>query len=225
MMSIEISELNALNEALGVTVLRPGDNYYPAGVTGTLYARGDVSLLANLDTNGVTVSGARASTGYGEHVTMELVTGLVQRGLTIVTGAGYGVEGMALRAALANESKPVVVLAGGVDRYYPSGHDTLLARVLEAGGVIASLAETGSSPTKWRFLEAGTLKGQLSAATVITEAGWRSGSIGVAVAAYKAGRKVYAVPGPVTSANSAGVHQLIRDRIASLATHAKDIEL
>jgi len=218
-------ELDELNEKLGVTVLEPGDKYYPAGATGTLYARGDVSLLGDIYANGVTVSGSRASTGYGEHVTMEIVTGLVTRGLTIVSGAAYGIEGMAIRAALANDSKPVVVLSGGADRYYPSGHDALLGRVLDSGGVIVSQAVTGAPPTRERFATANELKGSISAATLITEAAFRSGSLSAAEAAKAAGRKVYAVPGPVTSPSSAGVHRLIQTGIANLATNAHDIEL
>ena len=221
-------ELDELNEKLGVTVLEPGDKYYPAGATGTLYARGDVSLLGDIYANGVTVTGSRASTGYGEHVTMEIVTGLVTRGHTIVSGAAYGIEGMAIRAALANDSKPVVVLSGGVDRYYPSGHDALLGRVLDSGGVIVSQAVTGATgapPTRERFATANELKGSISAATLITEAAFRSGSLNVTEAAKAAGRKVYAVPGPVTSPSSAGAHRLIQERIANLATNAHDIEL
>lgn len=218
-------ELNELNEKLGITVLEPGGKYYPAGATGTLYARGDVTLLGELYANGVTVSGSRASTGYGEHVTMEIVTGLVNRGLTIVSGAAYGIEGMAIRAALANDSKPVVVLSGGADRYYPTGHDALLGRVLDSGGVIVSQAVTGAPPTRERFATANELKGSISAATLITEAAFRSGSLSAAEAAWGSGRKVYAVPGPVTSHSSAGTHRLIQTGIAKLATNARDIEL
>lgn len=218
-------ELNELNEKLGITVLEPSDPHYPAGAIGTLYARGDASLLGDLYANGVTVSGSRASTGYGEHVTMEIVTGLVNRGLTIVSGAAYGIEGMAIRAALANDSKPVVVLSGGADRYYPTGHDALLGRVLDSGGVIVSQAVTGAPPTRERFATANELKGSISAATLITEAAFRSGSLSAAEAAWGSGRKVYAVPGPVTSPSSAGTHRLIQIGIAKLATNARDIEL
>jgi len=202
--------------------------HYPSGLqgqTGKLYARGNTALLLGLEEYGVTVSGARASTGYGEHVTMEIVTGLVERGITLVSGAAYGIEGMALRAALAAGSSPVVLLAGGVDRYYPSGHETLLNRVLEAGGLIVSVAQPGDSPTRERFKHAAELKGRISAATLITEAGINSGSLGVAEGARYWGNKVYGVPGPVTSAASAGVHELIKTGVAHLATHSNDIEL
>lgn len=192
---------------------------------GTLYATGNTELLPGLEEYGVTVTGSRASTGYGEHVTMQIVPGLVNRGLTIVSGAAYGIEGMALRAALANDSKPVVILAGGVDRYYPSGHDALLGRVLDSGGVIVSAYEPGASPTRERFAHTAELKGRISAATLITEAGINSGALGVANAARYWGNKVYGVPGPVTSAASAGVHKLIKNGVARLATHSDDIQL
>lgn len=192
---------------------------------GTLYARGNTELLLGLEEYGVTVSGARASTGYGEYVTMQIVTGLVERGLTIVSGAAYGIEGMALRAALAAGSSPVVLLAGGIDRYYPSGHDQLLQRVVESGGVIVSAYEPDTSPTRERFAHTAELKGRISAATLVTEAGINSGALGVANAAKYWGNKAYGVPGPVTSAASAGVHELIKTGVARLATHSNDIEL
>ena len=96
--------------------------------------------------------GARAATGYGEHVTMEASAGLVDRGFAIVSGAAYGIDGMAHRAALASRGRTIAFLAGGVDRFYPSGHDALLGRIVEHG-LVASELPCGSAPTRWRFLQ------------------------------------------------------------------------
>ncbi|MCT3010512.1 DNA processing protein DprA, partial [Propionibacterium freudenreichii] len=63
----------------------------------------------------------------------------------------------------------------------------------------------------------------LSAATVVVEAGVRSGSMAVARRAHELGRAVGAVPGPVSSATSVGPHQLLRDRIASLVADPADL--
>ncbi len=82
---------------------------------------------------------------------MEASAGLVDRGYSIVSGAAYGIDGMAHRAALASSGLTVAFLAGGVDRFYPSGHDALLERILQRGAVISELP-CGSPPTKWRFL-------------------------------------------------------------------------
>lgn len=184
-----------------------------------LWYRGNASLLT---TDTIAIVGARAATGYGEHVTMELSSGLVDRGYTIVSGAAYGVDGMAHRAALASRGGTIAVLAGGVDRFYPSGHDALLSRIVEAGLVISELPP-GSSPTKWRFLQRNRIIAALSEAVVVTEAGFRSGSLNTAGHAKSAGIPVAAYPGAVTSAASAGCHHIIREGIATLVTSADEV--
>lgn len=103
----------------------------------------------------------------------------------------------------------VAVLAGGIDRPYPRGNSDLLARIGDLG-VLASEAPPGATPTRWRFMARARLLGALSGATVIPEAGFRSGSLLVATEAHRHSRAVGAVPGPVTSAASVGPHELIK---------------
>jgi DNA processing protein len=124
---------------------------------------------------------------------------------------------MAHRAALASHGLTVAFLAGGVDRFYPSGHDALLERIVQSGAVISELP-CGSPPTKWRFLQRNRLIAASSLATVVLEAGWRSGSLNTARHALDLDRPLGAVPGPVTSAASAGCHKLLRDGYAMCVT-------
>lgn len=186
-----------------------------------LWTRGTEDAYRSIETS-IALVGARAATGYGEHVTMEASAGLADRGYTIVSGAAYGIDGMAHRAALASSGRTVAFLAGGVDRFYPSGHETLLTRIVESGVVIAEVPP-GSSPTKWRFLQRNRLIAAASMATIVLEAGWRSGSLNTASHAGQLGRPVGAVPGPVTSAASAGCHRLIREYAATLVTTADEM--
>jgi DNA processing protein len=109
-----------------------------------------------------------------------------------------------------------------VDRFYPSGHDALLTRMVEAGAIISELP-CGQPPTKWRFLQRNRLIAAASQTTVVIEAGWRSGSLNTAGHAAEIGRPIGAVPGPITSAASAGCHRLIRDYNATLVTTADEI--
>jgi len=78
---------------------------------------------------------------------MEMTTGLVNCGYTIVSGAAYGIDGMAHRAALASNGKTIAYLAGGMDRFHPAGHDVLLTRIVEQGAVVSELS-VSSAPTK-----------------------------------------------------------------------------
>jgi len=75
--------------------------------------------------------------------------------------------------------KTVAFLAGGVDRAYPQGHQQLLRRIVETGAVVSEVP-CGTAPTKWRFLSRNRLIAAISDATVVVEAGWRSGSLNTA---------------------------------------------
>ncbi|TFC50871.1 hypothetical protein E3O47_07645 [Cryobacterium sp. TMT2-17-1] len=136
--------------------------------------------------------------------------------------SSYGIDGMAHRAALASSGLTVAFLAGGVDRYYPSGHDALLSRIATMGAIISELP-CGAAPTKWRFLQRNRLIAAASAATVVLEAGWRSGSLNTAGHAAALGRPLGAVPGPVTSPTSAGCHRLIREYDAVCVSTAAEM--
>ena len=206
----------------GAELVTPEHPHWPTRVNdlGTsapvaLWVRGNTEFL--VDAVSTAIVGARAATGYGEHVTMEITAGLVGRGHTIVSGAAYGIDGMAHRAAVAASGRTVAYLAGGVDQFYPSGHDALLSRIVETG-VVASELPCGSAPTKWRFLMRNRLIAASTKATLVVEAGWRSGSLNTAGHAVALGRPLGAVPGPVTSAASAGCHRLIREFGATLVT-------
>lgn len=222
--------LLALTQAarFAVRLLIPGDPAWPAGVDDlgphaplALWLRGSEITLASTS-DSIALVGARAATGYGEHVAMEASAGLVDRGYTIVSGAAYGIDGMAHRAALASSGRTVAVLAGGVDRFYPSGHEALLTRIVDEGAVASELP-CGAAPTKWRFLQRNRLIAAMSQATVVLEAGWRSGSLNTAGHAAALGRPLGAVPGPVTSAASAGCHRLIREFDAVCVTNADEM--
>jgi DNA processing protein len=212
----------------GARLVVPGDEEWPGGLgdlgvhaPAALWVRGDAGLLGRLDRS-IAIVGARAATGYGEHVTVEVASGLVDRGFAIVSGAAFGIDGAAHRAALASGGATVAFLAGGVDRFYPSAHETLLARIVDRGAVVSEVP-CGTAPTKWRFLQRNRLIAAASSATVVVEAGWRSGSLNTAGHAAQLGRPLGAVPGPVTSSASAGCHRLIREYDAVCVTTAQEM--
>lgn len=212
----------------GARLVTPDDDDWPTGLDDlgpfaplALWVRGIDPVFTAFDRS-IALVGARAATGYGEHVAMESSAGLVDRGYTIVSGAAYGIDGMAHRAALASGGGTMAFLAGGVDRFYPSGHDALLTRMVAEGAVISELP-CGSQPTKWRFLQRNRLISASSLATVVLEAGWRSGSLNTAGHAAQLGRPLGAVPGPVTSTTSAGCHRLLREGNAICVTSAEEM--
>ncbi len=170
----------------------------------------------------VAIVGSRDATSYGELVTSELVGPLVAKNFTVISGGAFGIDGMAHRSVLALGGKTIAVMAGGLDRLYPSGHIPMLQNMIKSGAVISELPP-GMAPTKWRFLQRNRIIAALSQATVVVEANWQSGAMNTVKHAEELGRPVGAVPGQVTSPKSAGCHKLIREQRATLIADSADL--
>ena len=141
----------ATAQSIGAHLVIPRDEVWPNGLLDlrdhaphALWVRGSVDALPTTD-RAVAIVGARASTGYGEHVAMDFAAGFTTRGYTVVSGGAYGIDGMAHRATLACGGSTVAVLAGGVDQLYPSGHEELLRRIMAAGVVLSEVSPGGAS--------------------------------------------------------------------------------
>jgi DNA processing protein len=186
-----------------------------------LWVRG-AGRLDELAERAVAVVGARAATGYGEHVAAEFGYELAEGGFAVISGAAFGIDGAAHRGALAAEGSTVAVQACGLDRAYPAGHQRLLDRIAGSGAVISEYPP-GGWPARHRFLVRNRLIAAFAAGTVVVEAGVRSGARRTAAAAAALGRVVMAVPGPVTSALSVGCHLLVREEQAVLVTRAAEV--
>jgi DNA processing protein len=207
-------------------LILPGDDAWPrrlddlgAHAPVALWRRG-IDLEAGAPV--VALVGARASTAYGEGVAADLAADLSAAGVTVVSGAAYGIDGASHRAALSTGGTTIAFLAGGVDRPYPRGHEGLLSRIA-AWGAVWSETPCGTPPTKWRFLSRNRLIAAMADVVVVVEAGWRSGSLNTAAHAASLGRALGAVPGPVTSPASAGCHRILREFDGVCVTSAADV--
>lgn len=186
-----------------------------------LHGPGDLGELVGA--RSVALVGSRASTPYGEDTAAMLAAAFAAGGGTVVSGGAYGIDAAAHRGALAADGgATLAVLAGGLDRLYPRGNTELLARIGERH-LLVSEAPPGTAPTRWRFLSRNRLIAALSRATVVVEASWRSGALSTARHADQLSRPVGAVPGPITSAASAGCHRLLREHGAVLITEPDDV--
>lgn len=220
-------------ETLHVRFLVPGDPEWPVGVDDLgdhaplgLWVRGDLSPIASTPATrqgaGLGIVGARAATAYGVEMSRALAYDMARQGAVIVSGGALGIDRAAHEAALAADQPTVALMAGGPDRLYPAANRALLERIVSCGAVVSELAP-GVGPTKWRFLQRNRLVAAMSRATVVVEAGARSGALNTAHHALTLGRPLGAVPGPATSAASVGCHRLIRDGHAQLVTDAADV--
>jgi DNA processing protein len=214
-------------ERAGIRLICPGDSEWPPGLDDledrpyALWACGEAGLR-ECCARSVAVIGARAATAYGTHVATSITTGLADSGLTIISGAAYGIDVAAHAAALFTETLNVAVLPCGPDISYPREHEDVLRRIA-ARGVIVSEYPPGRRPDRDAFLARNRIIAALAAGIVVVEAGLRSGTMNTVRHADLLGRPVMAVPGPVTSQASAGCHHLIAECGVPLVTSAADI--
>jgi len=142
---------------VGARLLVPGTDAWPRALDdladhapAALWVRGPLALPPAR--RAVSLVGARASSAYGTQVAADLAGALGDRGRVVVSGGAYGIDGTAHRAALGTPASTVSVTAGGVDRFYPRGHDELLRRVVDQGALVSEVV-CGTTPSRWRFLE------------------------------------------------------------------------
>jgi DNA processing protein len=198
----------------GIRVVIPADPGWPTGLRDgdgaapvCLWARGPATVPA--PHRSVTVVGSRASTSYGNYVAADLAGQLAADGWPVVSTGGFGVDGAALRAAVAAGGQAVALVAHGLDQIHPVAHAGLFERVA-ADGLILSAWPPGARPTRERTQAGQRLLAALTAGTVVVEASLRSSAVHVVRQAVDRGRVGMVVPGPVTSATSAGCHELLR---------------
>ena len=171
-----------------------------------LYVRGDI---APQDSWAVAVVGTRRVTEYGMRVAEELGEALAYNGVTVVSGMARGVDSIAHKAALKAGGRTIAVLGSGVDMIYPPENRRLAQEIIENGAVISDYG-LGTPPDARNFPPRNRIIAGLSIATVIVEAGKRSGALITAGFAVEQGRDVYAVPGDIYLPNSAGPNRLIQ---------------
>jgi DNA processing protein len=206
--------------------LRPSDALFPERLRAifdpppALYLRG-AGELEFLARRSVAVVGARSCSPYGAHVARMLGRELAAAGLVVVSGLARGIDGEAHRGALASGGLTVGVLGCGIDRDYPASH-ARLSRRIEEHGLVVSEYEPGIEPAPWRFPARNRIIAGLCEAVVVVEARERSGALITADFALDEGREVFAVPGEITSALSAGTNALLKLGAAPL-TSAEDV--
>lgn len=197
------------------------DVHHLSGAPVGLWVQGPGDLAA-LAATSVAIVGSRAASAYGERVATDFGAEIAEAGWTVVSGGAYGIDASAHRGALSGRCPTVAVLAGGLDRPYPSGHGALFDQILRAGVLVSELPP-GEHPTRVRFLARNRLIAAMSRGVVLVEAAARSGARNTVSWASALNRPVMAVPGPVSSATSVTPHRLIREAEAVLVSSAEEI--
>ena len=183
-----------------------------------LFIRGNLPAA----TKRLAVVGTRSATAYGKRMTQDLIRGLRGSGVTIVSGLASGIDGFAHEAALETGLATEAIFGCGVDRIYPPVHTGLAHRILASDGALVSEYALGIAPDRHHFPQRNRIIAGLARATLVVEAGDRSGALITALLSGEYNREVAAVPGAVTNPKVAGCHRLIKTG-AALIESSEDI--
>ncbi len=200
-------------ESEGIRVVTLADDGYPRllrevpAPPPVLFLRG---ALMETDDAAVAVVGTRRATAYGREMTRQIAGDLASAGITIVSGLAHGVDGIAHQAAIEAGGRTFAVLGSGIHDIYPKEHKSLARRVAEQGALISDNLPH-AKPDRWNFPARNRIISGLSLGVVVIEAPEKSGALITVDFAADQGRDVFAVPGPVNSAASAGCLRIMRE--------------
>ena len=183
-----------------------------------LFVLGNYQLLKSYQ---VALVGSRMASRGGMMIAAQFAADLTAAGVTVTSGLARGIDGSAHRGALDVGGNTLAVVANGIDRIYPESNRALREEIAQHG-LLVSEYPPGSEPRRAHFPQRNRIISGLSRATVVVEAGLRSGSLITARLAAEQGREVFAVPGSIHSPGSRGCHHLLRQG-AALAESAADV--
>lgn len=184
-----------------------------------LYFLGD--FKPELFDKALAVVGSRAMTMYGEWVVSTIVKDVARCGVTIVSGFMYGIDALSHKVALEAGGTTVAVMAGGVDCIFPTYQEDLYWEIAQKGMVVSEF-HAPDFGGKWMFAKRNRIVAGLCQATLVVEAGQKSGSLITAGFAKQYGRQVLTVPSNLNAPNCLGTTKLLKDG-ATMVTCADDI--
>lgn len=184
-----------------------------------IYVKGDVNKWSRV----LAIVGTRNSTEYGEAVTSKIVEDSRSLNAVIVSGLAYGIDITAHRAALKNNIPTIGVLAGGLDKIYPSLHKKQAEEMVETGGLISE-NPPGTKPEAHFFPARNRIIAGMSDAVIVVEAAKKGGALITANIADSYNKTVFAVPGDLNNKYSEGCNYLIRNQKALLYTGVNDLK-
>ncbi|NLG16334.1 MAG: DNA-protecting protein DprA [Fibrobacter sp.] len=197
----------------GVTVITLSSTDYPSYLREifapppVLYIKGNRTVFSG---HAVAVVGTRLPTAYGKKAAVSITKELVQHKISIISGLARGIDSIAHETCILNSGSTVAVLGCGIDRIYPPENRGLAEKIIENGALVSEFP-LGTQPESFNFPRRNRIISGLSAAVLVIEAGEKSGSLITAHYALQQGRDVFAVPGPITSAQSTGTFNLLRE--------------
>ena len=178
--------------------------------------------LSELDRFSISVVGTRIPSEYGKIVCTNLVEGISELGIPIISGMANGIDAIAHMTALKSKNLTYAVLGSGVDMPYPPENEKLYHSICENGAVISEL-DFGAIPDRVNFPRRNRIICGISLGTLVVESALKGGSLITAQLALDQNKEVFAVPGYINSRNSSGTNELIKKGHAKMVTNVEDI--
>ena len=207
----------ALLEAIrreGLAILTLDDPDYPDRLRGielpppVLFVRGATDALSA--DRCVAVVGTRRPTDAGRTVAARLAASVSRVGAVVVSGLAVGIDGAAHAATIGVGGCTVAVIGGGHAEAVAARQRGLAERIVATGGAVVSEHAPATVPTRGTFPRRNRVISGLAEATVVVEAGQRSGALITAGWALEQGRECFVVPGTIDAPMSAGCLSLLR---------------
>ena len=204
------------------------DSNFPAGLKKIKSAPKQIYFRGNLDgvalSKSIAVVGSRQITSYGREVIDKFVSSFVLNKVTTISGFMYGVDTQVHKKTVEYGGQTIAIFGCGLNICYPTENNDLYSEIVKTGGAVISEYPPDSKPQLWKYPQRNRLvAGLASFGVLVVEAGDKSGSLITAEFAKRQSKKVFAVPGPITSRVSFGTNMLIKKKLAILVTDPSDI--
>ena len=209
-----------------VRIVTIADEKYPvrlkqiADPPAMLYVKGEILSKDELCLG---IVGSRQYSSYGKEAALKLAGELAAQGITVVSGLALGIDAFAHQAALNAGGRTLAVLGSGLGRkvIYPASNQKLAEKIVESGALISEFPLEARARVEYFPMRNRVISG-LSLGVLVIEAKEKSGALITANQALEQNREVFAVPGSIFSANSAGTNNLIKQG-AKIAARAEDV--
>ena len=208
-----------------IEIISIQDKYYPEKLKQiydkpiVLYIKGNKEILNDFS---LAIIGCRQNSKYGEIVTKDLSYKIAQKGIVTISGLAKGIDSIAHSSTLKAGGKTIAVIGSGLDCIYPEENIKLADEIIKKGGAIVSEYIVGTKARKLNFPARNRIISGMSNGIIVIEAKKKSGTMITVDFALEQGKDVFAVPGNITSSNSEGTNELIKQG-AKMVTEVQDI--
>ena len=184
-----------------------------------LYVKGNINILNDLY---IAIIGTRIASIYGKNIAEKLAYELSLKNINIISGMAKGIDTYAHLGCIKAKGKTIAVLGSGLDNIYPAENKKLYEEIIKTGGAVISEFLVGTKPLATNFPRRNRIISGISNGVIVVEAKKRSGTFITVDYALEQGKEIYAVPGNITSLNSEGTNELIKQG-AKLITNIEDV--